>query len=695
MRNKDMKASPFRWMLKRNLFLLVAVFLIAFAVFPMQGMMRVLSAAREMETRDGQLSVVTRQYYMKELTLDFVYSPLNLETLCALFGTVGFGAALVLFRHLFSRKQAMLAAGLPITRGRDFLLRTGVYLLMVQLPLAFCLAIYPAAVRAYGLWSLFDPAVYAMRAGSTLLINLYGYAVGALSAALFSTVWSATLSGAVLAVSGEAVMYGWIAMAGWYLHTMYPSGTIRNAARFFPAYTQYKNFYLPERVCILPGVLAAALFGVLAFLAYRRALPERAGHALNHRSLEPAVLAWAVVLGGTACAAVMALYQGQEAVLYIGLAFGALLAWILAGMLVNQRIRPDFRSWKAPAAAAAAMVCALLLLRADPAGYETYAPAAENLAAVRIRRDFGPGEIRLESPEEIEAGLAWMAQIRKEGQESRREAPFRTGVYPDALVFCEGKDGSTVTRQYGYPEDQAAVLPALRVIAKTRGRQMSETLPELPRASWYPALSSFGIYGEEFREAFGFSLETGGSRAVNAKELREALRKDLQARTLETLQEPTLIRISFEGVNPENGIYEYSEEDFAIKPDDRNTLALILGADADKWIDYAQGGFAASDRVAVFLCEYEETGEGETRLKDWRRAESTDEVRDWMSRVSSGAERMFQWPENPELRVQVYALDELRDSMEDGSFDPEDPETLARLPEIEGVWSRDYQVMLK
>ena len=265
MRNRIQHASPFRWMLRRYIFLMVAVLLISFAVFPMQGMTRVMSVGRILSMRDPGEPITSSMMdsYIRELTLDFVYSPLNLEMLCLLFGGLGFGAALVLFRHLFSRKQGMMIAGLPMTRSKDFLL-----------PLGLCLMIHPAVVWGNGLRAYFNLRMYLMRAGTTLLINLYGFALGALCASLFGTVWSAVLGGLLTAGSAELVMHGWIEIASMYLKTMFRDGTERAMFRFSPIYSMYKSFYRPDQFTPFLGLLVTAILLVLGWAANRRADAE-------------------------------------------------------------------------------------------------------------------------------------------------------------------------------------------------------------------------------------------------------------------------------------------------------------------------------------------------------------------------------------------------------------------------------------
>ena len=127
MRNKTKAATPFRWMLRRYVFLAVLALVITFVVFPMQGIVRIISVSDFLKSPGTILDLEMRYAYMRELTYTFIYSPLNLETICALFGALGFLAAMVLFRHLFSRKQGMMYAALPMKRERDFGLRTGVF----------------------------------------------------------------------------------------------------------------------------------------------------------------------------------------------------------------------------------------------------------------------------------------------------------------------------------------------------------------------------------------------------------------------------------------------------------------------------------------------------------------------------------------------------------------------------------------
>ena len=696
MRNKTKAATPFRWMLRRYVFLAVLALVITFVVFPMQGIVRIISVSDFLKSPGAILDLEMRYAYMRELTYTFIYSPLNLETICALFGGLGFAAAMVLFRHLFSRNQGMMYAALPLRREHDFGVRVGVYAVWCLLPMALCLMVHPLMIRVYGLEDLFVFSLYLRRAGVTLLINLYGFALGALCASLFGTIWSAALGGILLAGSGELAVYCWIEIASCYLATMHTK-TIRSAAlRFSPIYSLYKAFYLPDRYGILPGLLAILLFMGLALLARKHLLPENAGHTLNRKKLEPALLFWTAVLGGTAGAIVMMLYLDREAFLFLGLILGAAVMWLLIRMLLDQRVRLSFAGWKMPAAALCCMLVALLGLRADVFGYNRYAPKAADLRAVRVWNGYSGEEIVFESPEAVEASLAWTAEMTAEMEEERLKGAYQRG-YCDIVVNYEGRNGRLVTRSYHLPNGNIGVLPYLRVMAREMEQHRAAQVPELSRAHVYRSLPDFGIPAAEFQETFGFQMEV--QRQPKAEELREALRQDLAARTLETLQEPTLVTVYFEG-NAEPsmaGEGSYRNISYDIKPSDHHTLSLLLGADAVKWIDYAAGGFARSGEIAVFRCDYSLDEENMWQMDSYRMAENEQEVRQWMKQVTQCSDSMFSFPTDEMKQIAVYSRAQIRDSWnyQELDLDLEDPEVIRNLPACEDVWrSRGWDMVI-
>ena len=690
MRNKTAKATPLRWMLKRYFFLAVAFTVIFFALFPMQGMMRILSTLQFLEDiRASQ----DQTYYIKELTRDFIYSPLNLEMLCLLVGFLGFAAAMVLFRSMFSRRRSMMYAALPVTRARDFALRTEAYAILCLVPILLCLSLYPLMIGLNGLSDLFSYRDYAHRMILTLLINLYGFAVGTLCASLFGTIWSATLGGLLLTCSAEAALACWWRMSDAFLNTMYTVGAASRLLVVSPAYSLYKNFYEPARTSILPGILAILLFLGLAFIAYRQVKTENAGHTLNQKKLEKPLLAWVSFLGGSAGALILNLYLSREPLLWLGTVLGSFSVAVLTRMLLEQRVHLSLRAWKIPAAAAGLILLIFAGLHGDWLGYNRWRPVREKLASIRIcpqQNSLDP--ICCLDPEEIDAAMAWIDQAREEYLEARSKKAFNPESVLAVLVIFEDQNGHVVNREYPYLSNQRTAARPLQTLAAVLGKRQSERFRKLSNVYAYGEMNTFGMDLQEFHDAFGFYPNDRISH-LDPVRLRMALAEDLRARTLETMQQPILLHLYFESANQEEYTESgYTYQDYSIRPDDRNTLREILGEDMEKWIDFVQGGFARSEEVRVFLCDYTETDHSGWKLDSYRMAESEAEVREWMKQVSQSYDPFFSMPENPGRRVVIYSLDTLRQAAEYGNadWDPEDPEIQKKIPELKEVWGTNY-----
>jgi hypothetical protein len=126
-------------------------------------------------------------------------------------------------------------------------------------------------------------------------------------------------------------------------------------------------------------------------------------------------------------------------------------------------------------------------------------------------------------------------------------------------------------------------------------------------------------------------------------------------------------------------------------------LLRLLGGDAEKWIDYAGGGFAGNEEILTFLCEYEQDAEENWNLVSWREAESAEEVREWMTHVTCCEDRIFRVPVDPSRQVQVFSLKRLRENlrfMDEPDLDLNDPETLKNLPSFENVGCQTYRWIL-
>lgn len=178
MRSTNLNAT--RFLMKRNLFIGVIVFLVVFSVFPFWGLSHIPNMKADiMENALDKPEMLTNLVSSSVMT-----SPLNLEMMVIVFGGLGFLCAMMLSRHLFSRRQGMLHAALPDKRETDFLRRMIAYALLCLCPIVVNFLLYLMVVAMNGLLSYVAWETLLPRFGLLLLINLYGFAMGMLASVL-------------------------------------------------------------------------------------------------------------------------------------------------------------------------------------------------------------------------------------------------------------------------------------------------------------------------------------------------------------------------------------------------------------------------------------------------------------------------------------------------------------------------------
>ena len=121
MRNK--RLHPTRFFLHRYFYLGVAMLAVFFLVLPMQALVRLpqsLDRWNQSVLGSGGTLADLAPEIRSFLSGSLLYSLLGLEGLCILFAVTGFLSAMILFRHLFSRRKGMLVVSLPDTRTQDF-----------------------------------------------------------------------------------------------------------------------------------------------------------------------------------------------------------------------------------------------------------------------------------------------------------------------------------------------------------------------------------------------------------------------------------------------------------------------------------------------------------------------------------------------------------------------------------------------
>jgi len=243
MRSTNRNAT--RFLLKRNLFIGVIVFAVVFFILPFWGLSHI-PLQKEVYTE-----AMPYEDYSRSMTslvsVSPMTDPLNLELMTAVYGGLGFLTAMMLMRHLFSRRQGLLHAALPDRRETDFLRRLIAYALLCVVPIVLNFLIYLVIVAANGLMGFVDWSVLMPKFGMLLLINLYGFAMGMLCSVLTGTYWAAILAGLVLVVGAEGMAFLWNNLAKLYLDTTVSTGFDTMLRSFFPTFSLYKGFYRPGR----------------------------------------------------------------------------------------------------------------------------------------------------------------------------------------------------------------------------------------------------------------------------------------------------------------------------------------------------------------------------------------------------------------------------------------------------------------
>ena len=190
MRNK--RLHPTRFFLHRYFYLGVAMLAVFFLVLPMQALVRLpqsLDRWNQSVLGSGGTLADLAPEIRSFLSGSLLYSLLGLEGLCILFAVTGFLSAMILFRHLFSRRKGMLVVSLPDTRTQDFGRRFVCFLLFSVLPIFLCYGLYLLVIVLNGLTDYLLWGKLLARMVVLLLIHFYGFAVGVLSCVLTGSFW--------------------------------------------------------------------------------------------------------------------------------------------------------------------------------------------------------------------------------------------------------------------------------------------------------------------------------------------------------------------------------------------------------------------------------------------------------------------------------------------------------------------------
>ncbi len=704
---RSTKGNATRFLLKRNLFIGVIVFLVAFYMMPFWGLSHVPQA--------GQLA---KQPYAEEMAADItktvsvqvMTSPLNLEMMVILYGALGFMTAMMLMGHLFSRRQSMLYAALPDRRETDFLRRCIGYVMLCLAPIVINFLLYLLVVAANGMIGYVAWDKLLLKFGRLLLINFYGFAVGMLCSVLTGTWWAAILAGAVLIVGAEGLAVMWHSIAGQYLHTLVQSTLTDRLALLSPAYALYKGFYRPADYSVLPGVAAALIALALSILLYRVRKTERAERTLAFEQLQPVLGVVLSLMGGTFLGMAFMLSFTTEISLIVGMILGAALTFWVCQIVFAQRLCGILRQWALPAASAAVLVLGWAVLYTDALGYDRFLPERGKLTAISYApTGYETGErITLTSEEALDAAYAWCTLMRDEVNSYDRAVDASSLYSGSDVVVTYQLGDSKVYRHYPNNAIRTQAQDSLKRMIESEDYKQSLIaryhLESKDISTLYCYNQNEAMQEDAFYEQFGASaLNRGLSRQEDGMLmdlLLEALEADILNRTFEEKQQTALLSLEFNIDLPDGGM-QYLE--MKVYPGDTNVLRAIYGEKMEEVVRYASGGYADSEDIVVLKVDYTvTTGESRRSLAELREkvksvelAETPEEAKAWiLESQGATANRYYYMPcQEDEMlsRLHIYRLSTVEKYANAYGYKvPEDKTQLYDEPMIPTMMTLDY-----
>lgn len=699
MRSNKLNATQF--LLKRNLFIGVMVFLIVFFTLPFWGMAHIPNEKENIMTWQEP---AYQAESLKNVVTNDLLSSQSLESWVVLFGALGFLTAMMMMRHLFSRRQGMLHAALPDKRETDFLRRIIGYMVLCLAPIVLNMLLYLLVVAVNGLLPYVEWAKLLAKFGMMLLINLYGFAIGLLASVLTGTYWAALLAGAVLIVGAEGLAYLWNYLAGRYLHTMITGGVGTTLVRYSPAFSLYKGLYRPAEFAWVPAMLGIVAALGLSFMLYRIRKAEATERTLAFGWLHTVMGFILPLMGGSIVGIVVFLSFLTELSLIIGMVLGVLLTYWICRMIFNQRFCGILKQWYLPAAAALVLILGVVVLHTDVFGYDHFIPERDKLTAISYRpQGYHTNEIvTLTSDEALDAAYGWCTLMRDEVDSMENGIYANTeGTSMSRVAVTYHFEGRTIRRMYPNSEIRNDAQPYLQTIIDSDDYKQSLIrefhLADGTIQNVYVNTNGRMFRNDELFTEFGvmpsyMNLDKAQD-ALTIDKWMKALREDIQNRTLADKKMDPIFSLSISTWDEKTGTSDYTSVD--IYPCDTNFLKLLLGDKCQDVIDYATGGYAADEDVVALQVTYnlsrKEMADNGIDMKDEvkaiKLASSPEEAVEWVRCTQCSYVRSYYFMPDYEdksfSRLYLYRKSELEKSKTYNSF--EIPEDLTQLYTMENI----------
>lgn len=371
-------------------------------------------------------------------------------------------AAMSAFGYLFSRSRTDLYHALPLRRLPAFCYRYLAGLLAVLPAFLVNLALSVVFVAVSGHFSALSMGQLAFRTACYAILFLLSYATAVLAVTLCGNLFIALCAVGVFNGALPVLVLGLpSAFATFHPTFYYDNVRFFNLAKVLsPILQLFRN---QTAVSLLAFAGAAVILSALAGLVYRLRPSEGAGKALAFPLLHAPVKYLVMVLLTLLCALFFQSIANPDyatAWFCFGLLAGALLSHALMEMLLEfdvaafkQHLRGLAVFCAVTAAIAAFVIC-------DPTGYDSYLPERSEIAGAAVSLSTLPepyysmGEASLlaapfREKENVDAVYQMIRSRLPAGEDDEN------GDYWPIVVRLTLTDGSTVTRRYQVPYEQA------------------------------------------------------------------------------------------------------------------------------------------------------------------------------------------------------------------------------------------------
>lgn len=426
----------------------------------------------------------------------------------------GLVVAMAVCSHQYNNRSANFMGALPVRREGIFFSTylAGLTMLIVPNVVVFLLTLL---VEAAGGAVIMLPLLFWLAALSAMEFFFYSFAVflgqftgHVLVLPVFYGVFNAL-------AMGIYVLVNWVLNA-YYFGYSYVSNFWNTLVQWLTPVWTLSELYISvgaDKSVEIEGLWIAGIYAAVALvltafavlLARRRHL-EAAGDIVAVKIMRPVFKYGVSACAGLFIGLVMYEMFGLTQIgLMIAVIFWGLVGYFVAQMLLDKSVRV-FKKWKGAAAMAAAFVLLFAAIVFDLTGYETYAPAVNEVKSVEIAgpygypSDSGSGlEATLTAPEDIADVIALHQTIVKYGENGEAYESEHSGWNSFRVTYTL-KSGVRVRRSYNVQFGRELNALSQTLMDKEQVRRQSYGLDRL---EGYELRSATIFRDGEGREVWG------------------------------------------------------------------------------------------------------------------------------------------------------------------------------------------------